>query len=162
MLKIQLFFPTCKRGLNHASACPIFTSLNLSLSLILSQPVCCFSEFQSKLIPLLILLFVHFAIVLKSLFPGSCHLTMHSLNIIATPTCLHKETNVVSIGICWQIYGSDACNAGDPGSIPESGKSPGKANVYPLQYSCLENCTDRGACKATVHSVTKSRKELSN
>ena len=135
----------------------LFTSLNLSLSLILSQPVCCFSEFQSKLIPLLILLFVHFTIVLQSLFPGSCHLTMHSLNIIATPTCLHKETNVVSIGICWQIYGSDACNAGDAGSIPESGRSPGKGNGNSFQYSCLGNPTNRAAWQAIVHGVRKEK-----
>ena len=33
-------------------------------------------------------------------------------------------------------------NAGDPGSIPESGRSPGKGNGNPLQYSCLENSVD--------------------
>ena len=43
-----------------------------------------------------------------------------------------------------------ACNAGksmqiDPGSIPGSGRSPGEGNGNPLQYSCLENPTDRGA-----------------
>ena len=38
-----------------------------------------------------------------------------------------------------------ACNAGDLGSIPGSGRSPGKGNGNPLQYSCLENCMDRGA-----------------
>ena len=38
-----------------------------------------------------------------------------------------------------------AFNAGDPGSIPESGRSPGEGNGYPLQYSCLENPMDRGA-----------------
>ena len=38
-----------------------------------------------------------------------------------------------------------ACNAGDPGSIPGWGKSPGKGNGNPLQYSCLENFMDRGA-----------------
>ena len=32
-----------------------------------------------------------------------------------------------------------ACHAGDPGSIPEMGRSPGDGNAYPLQYSCLEN-----------------------
>ena len=36
-----------------------------------------------------------------------------------------------------------SCNAGDPGSIPGSGRSPGKRNGYQLQYSCLENSTDR-------------------
>ena len=41
-----------------------------------------------------------------------------------------------------------ACNAGDPGSIPGSGRSPGEGNGYPLQYSCLENPMDRGAWRA--------------
>ena len=41
--------------------------------------------------------------------------------------------------------GSDnfVCNAGDLGLIPGSGRSPGEGNVYPLQYSCLENPRDR-------------------
>ena len=38
-----------------------------------------------------------------------------------------------------------ACNAGDLGLIPGSGRSPGEGNGNPLQYSCLENCMDRGA-----------------
>ena len=57
------------------------------------------------------------------------------------------------------LGGSDgkesACNAGDTGSIPELGRSPGEGNGYPLQYSCLENPTDRGAWWATVHGVAK-------
>ena len=50
-----------------------------------------------------------------------------------------------------------ACSAGDAGSIPGSGRSPGEGNGNPLQYSCLENPMDRGAWRATVHGVTKSR-----
>ena len=46
-------------------------------------------------------------------------------------------------------------NAGDLGSIPGSGRSPGEGNGHPLQYSCLENPMDRGAWQATVHEVTK-------
>ena len=42
-----------------------------------------------------------------------------------------------------------ACNVGDPGSIPESGSSPGEGNVNPHQYSCLENSMDRRAWWAT-------------
>ena len=38
-----------------------------------------------------------------------------------------------------------ACNAGNPGSIPGSGRSPGEGNGNPLRYSCLENSMDRGA-----------------
>ena len=47
------------------------------------------------------------------------------------------------------------CNAGDPGSIPRLGRSPGGGHGNPLQYSCLENSMDRGAWKATIHGVTK-------
>ena len=55
-----------------------------------------------------------------------------------------------------------ACNAGDPGLIPGLGRSPGKGNGNPLQYSCLENPMDRGAWQAIVHGVAKSRTQLSN
>ena len=55
-----------------------------------------------------------------------------------------------------------ASNAGDLGSIPGSGRSPGEGNGNPLQYSCLENPMDRGAWQATVHRVTKSRTRLSD
>ena len=46
-----------------------------------------------------------------------------------------------------------ACNAGDMGSIPGLGRSPGKRNGNPLQYSYLENPMDKGAWRATVHGV---------
>ena len=46
-------------------------------------------------------------------------------------------------------------NAGDAGSNPGSGRSPGEGNGTPLQYSCLENAMDRGAWQATVCGVTK-------
>ena len=55
-----------------------------------------------------------------------------------------------------------AFNAGDLGSIPGSGKSPGEGNDNPLQYSCLENPMDGGAWWATVHGVTQSRTRLSD
>ena len=55
-----------------------------------------------------------------------------------------------------------ACNAGDLGSIPGSGRSPGEGNGYLLQYSCLENSANRGAWQTTVHGVPKSRTWLSN
>ena len=47
-------------------------------------------------------------------------------------------------------------NAGHPGLIRELGRCPGEGNDYPLQYSCLENPTDRRAWKNTVHGVAKS------
>ena len=52
------------------------------------------------------------------------------------------------------------CNAGDPGSIPGSGRSPGEGDGNPLQYSCLVNHMDRGARWATVYGVTKSQTTL--
>ena len=55
-----------------------------------------------------------------------------------------------------------ACNAGDLGLIPGSGKSPGEGNGNLLQYSCLENPMDRGAWRATVHRVAKSQTRLSD
>ena len=67
-----------------------------------------------------------------------------------------EEMRVTSEG-----FGSDgkksACNAGDPGSIPGSGRSPGERNGYPLQYSCLVNPMNRGAWQAIVHGVAKSQ-----
>ena len=50
----------------------------------------------------------------------------------------------------------------DSGLIPGSGRHPGEWNGSPLQYSCLENPRDRGAWRATVHRVTKSRTWQSN
>ena len=49
-----------------------------------------------------------------------------------------------------------ACNAGDPGSIPESRRSLGEGNGNPFQQSCLENPKDGGAWWATVHGVAKN------
>ena len=51
-------------------------------------------------------------------------------------------------------------NAGgirDTGSIPGLGRSPGEGRGNPLQYSCLENSMDRGAWRAIVHRIAKSR-----
>ena len=47
-----------------------------------------------------------------------------------------------------------ACSAGDPGSNPGLGRSPGEENGNPLQYSSLGNPMDRGAWQATVYGVT--------
>ena len=59
------------------------------------------------------------------------------------------------------LHGSDskesACNAGDVGSIPGSGRSPGEGNGNPLQYSCLENAMDRGVWWAIVHGAPENQ-----
>ena len=50
-----------------------------------------------------------------------------------------------------------ACNVGDLGSIPGSGRCPGEGNGNPLQYPCLENPMDGGAWWATVHGLQRVR-----
>ena len=57
---------------------------------------------------------------------------------------------------------ASTCNAGNLGSIPGSGRSPGEGNGNPFQYSCLKNPMDGGDWWATVHGVAKSRTRLSH
>ena len=57
---------------------------------------------------------------------------------------------------------TSACNAGDLGSIPGLGRSPGEGKGNPLQYSCQENPMDREAWQTTVHGITKSQTRLSD
>ena len=78
--------------------------------------------------------------------------TRHSINNSFDPELAFNH---------WQIpRGSDnkesACNAGDRGLIPGSGRSPGEGNGNPLQYPYLGNPMDLGACWATVCGVAKS------
>ena len=86
-----------------------------------------------------------------------------------TFTFFHYARALLIINSTTTLYfhgGSDskesAHNAGDPGLILGSGRSPGGGNGNPLQYSCLENPMDRGACQAIVHGVTKSLTKLSD
>ena len=59
-------------------------------------------------------------------------------------------------GLPWWLNGKEsACNAGDTGSVPGSGRSPGGEHGNPLQYSCLESSVDREVWWATVHGITK-------
>ena len=67
------------------------------------------------------------------------------------PPGLQKELSLVA-----QDGKESACNAGDPGSISGSGRSPGERNGTSLQYSCLENSMDGGAWWSTVHGVAES------
>ena len=57
---------------------------------------------------------------------------------------------------CGSAGKESACKAGDLGSIPGSGRSPGEGHGNPLQYSCLENAMDRGAWRATVNGIAES------
>ena len=52
---------------------------------------------------------------------------------------------------------ADAGDIRDPVLVPGSGRPPGEGSGYPLEYSCLENPTDRGARQVMVHRVAQSR-----
>ena len=81
--------------------------------------------------------------------------------------CEEKTSGLIMVpsGQCFPV-GSEvkvsACNAGDLGSIPGSGRSPGGGNGNPLQYSRLETPMDGGAWWATVHGVAQSWTRLSD
>ena len=72
-----------------------------------------------------------------------------------------KESESVSCSVVWDslqphdnsVGEESACNAGDPGSIPRWGRSPGEGNG-------LENPMDRGAWQATVHGVAMSQSDM--
>ena len=78
------------------------------------------------------------------------------------PALFHSSPSYKGIPIAKSVFpgGSDgkesARNAGDLGSIPGLGRSPGEGNGKPFQYSCLENPMDRGPWWVTAHGVTKS------
>ena len=86
------------------------------------------------------------------------------INIKALTFCLGRSNKwYLLLGTPCSSNGKEsACNIGDPGLICWSGRSPGEGNGNPLQYSCLENPMDRGACWATPHGVAKSWMRLSN
>ena len=56
---------------------------------------------------------------------------------------------------CGSLVKNPPANAGDTGSVPGSGRCPGKGNGNPVQHSCLGNLMDRGAWQTMVHGVTK-------
>ena len=70
---------------------------------------------------------------------------------------IHRVANSWTRLSDWSDLRASACNAGDLGSIPGLGRSPGEGNGNPLQHSCLENLMDGEAWWATVHGVAKSR-----
>ena len=81
----------------------------------------------------------------------ACHAAVHGVT--------KSQTQLSDFTLDGKEY---ACNAGDLGLIPESGRPPGEGNGYPLQYSCLENPMDREAWWATVHRAARSQTRLSD
>ena len=115
------------------------------------------------------MIFVFWMLSLKSAFSLSSFTFMKrlfsssSLSAIRVVSCAYLRL-LLFIGVVYYCLdfpdGSDckmsAYHAGDLGSTPGLGRSPGEGNGNPLQYSCLENPMDRGAWWATVHGVAKS------
>ena len=74
-----------------------------------------------------------------------------------------KATHSSILGLpCSSAGKESACSVGDLGLIPGLQSFPGEGNSYSLQYSGLENSMDRGAWRAEVHGVTKSRTQLND
>ena len=71
-------------------------------------------------------------------------------------TCIYKSVISVKGFPCGWAGKESTCNAGDLGSIPELGRSPGEGKGYPLQYTALEN-----SMNCIVPGVTKSWTQLS-
>ena len=80
-----------------------------------------------------------------------------SLSILVSSMCMPSSGIAGSYFPGSSEVKASACSAGDLGSIPGLGRSPGEGNDNSLQYSFLENPMDRGAWRATVHGVAKSR-----
>ena len=77
----------------------------------------------------------------------------YSLEIVAVYDCMGASQVV----LVTKNLPTNAGGARDVGSISGLGRSPGERSSNPLQLSCLEDLMDRGAWRATVHGVTKSR-----
>ena len=83
---------------------------------------------------------------------GSCICLLHE-DILE----LYLLVIYINKGLPWWFSGKDLpANAGDTGLIPGSGRFPGGGKGNPLQYSCLGNSMDRGACQAIVHGIANS------
>ena len=85
----------------------------------------------------------------------------HTVNCFVLWRPSHLDMNMINAGLPWWLIGEEsACNAGDMGSIPGSGRPPGEGHSSPLGCSCLENLVDRVAWRTTVHSIAKSQTQL--
>ena len=109
---------------------------------------------------------VSLSLVSDSLWPHGLEPPGPSVQGILQVRILERVAILIWTDFCGILYSSDgkesACNSGDPGSIPGSGRSPGERNGNPLQYFCWRIFgLDRGVWRAPVHGVTKSQTWLS-
>ena len=92
-----------------------------------------------------------------------CKLVLGSLPLTTIHTAYFKRHMIFLGGFRGGSDGKgSACNAGDQGSIPGLGRSPGEGRGYPCQYSCRQNSMDKGVWQAAAHGVTKSWTRLNN
>ena len=96
-------------------------------------------------------------------WPDRYHILLKLMKVFFS-CCCFLTTVFISLVFYWGFPGGSdckesACNAGDPGLIPESGRSLGEGNDNTHQYSCLWNPMDRGDWQTTVHGVIKSQTE---
>ena len=90
---------------------------------------------------------------------GSCIFFILEVHFFFKYACYFVEFPIPCVGFpCGSVVKNLPANAGDLGSIPDLGRSPGRGNGSPLQYSCLGNPMDRRDWRATVHEVTRVRR----
>ena len=94
---------------------------------------------------------------LKSSFVFTCRQVLRKRTYELNSAIVHKGLPPFPL-----MYNNQPANTGDSSSILELGRFAGGGNGNPLQYSCLENPTDRGILCATVHGVAKSWTQPSN
>ena len=90
----------------------------------------------------------------QSMLPNLLALPLWEMKMMAQYD-FHLFYFIISEGENFSIDKESACNAGDPGSIPGSERSPAEGNGNPLQYSSQKNPTDRWAWQATVHGAAR-------
>ena len=88
----------------------------------------------------------------------NCITILHNTNTIVFISFLDNTVYQYSLPLAyWSLDSKESgCNAGDMGSIPGSGRSPGEGNDIPVQCSCLENPRDGGAWGAAFYGVAQS------
>ena len=91
-----------------------------------------------------------------------CLIIFESLTLKLQLKILIYLLKKILVGLPWWLRWKRICNAGDPCSIPGSGRSPGEGNGNPLQYSCLENSMGIGALWVIVHGISNSWTGLSD
>ena len=98
--------------------------------------------------------------------PGNTDVRLRLNQIQPHQSLLHQliqAVNLTSLFPSGTVVKNPPANAGDArdaGLIPRTRRFPGVGSGNPLQYSCLENSVGRGAWRATVHGVAKSRTRL--